>query len=746
MNNEKTFELKQVSIRLVEDAPYLSKEKIISPKDAVRVIGKEISKFDREVMCVLNLTTDGKPINFSIVSIGAIDQTIVSPREMFKSSILSNAAQVMLLHNHPSGDVTPSKNDVSITNRMIDLYDKMGIQLLDHIIVGQDEQYYSFYSKNMFIHTGQAYSTELSDINFKVAENNTYGRDDMISNSKRQAVPNFGTNKGLHTPSPEYFIFTSHNGQRVELNGADMRRVKRYYEEQCTAEFLRENNPMWTEEKVQAIAIEARNLMFKNDYTEADAIYIAKEEFEHTHYVELATKSVLDSDGFMTEYTMYRDTFTGKYVFVFGDKEAYTPENSDWDWTCDTEVEALEWYSNYKGFEESLDENLNLSNEMGHEENTSIEESKFLGQLAFSKELKERVTKAAVSLSVLIKDIDLYHYLDASNDYEVDIAQLEQMIALNNTDKIIDDLREYNDKSYGQYLHDTKEVDELKSVAIRNAGELNEGLVEEYAKGIVPQALAQSELSPDAFQLAFLYKQKKDYFKDSEQYRAREIFRELVGLKREIYIERYKSLEPDVFFDSNDSFIAIYQLNEESKEFLFENYNFFKRNDKEITLSNYIPVYIERIKGEQWDDEELFERFNLEHPTGYVGHSLSVGDIIVKHNHGITDVSFVDSFGFQRLDSFVKEYAVETNNLMHLIRQDGDEYVCQSFNKEEYSLHHTEKMKFHQIGEHLCALDSLEDTYMKRCDVEELKNNIKNAQAEKQQEAVQNQNRRKPRL
>lgn len=83
-----------------------------------------------------------------------------------------------------------------------------------------------------------------------------------------------------------------------------------------------------------------------------------------TSYEEIASKSVPDADGFYTDYTMYYDILNDKYVFVFGDKDIYTPYYSDHDWECETEEEAWEWYNDYNGFEdediveESLKEGL----------------------------------------------------------------------------------------------------------------------------------------------------------------------------------------------------------------------------------------------------------------------------------------------------------------------------------------------------------------------------------------------------
>lgn len=69
-------------------------------------------------------------------------------------------------------------------------------------------------------------------------------------------------------------------------------------------------------------------------------------------YVELESKMVPDSDGFMTDYTMYRDTVTGNYVFMFGDKDVYSPEEGYFDWECDSEQEAYDWFYDYSGIQE----------------------------------------------------------------------------------------------------------------------------------------------------------------------------------------------------------------------------------------------------------------------------------------------------------------------------------------------------------------------------------------------------------
>lgn len=91
MPRKNEFKLNMVSVRLVKDAPVYSEHRIVSPEAAVDVMGEVLCAMDREVVCVINLKSDSTPINCSIVSMGAINQTLARQREMLKASILSNA-------------------------------------------------------------------------------------------------------------------------------------------------------------------------------------------------------------------------------------------------------------------------------------------------------------------------------------------------------------------------------------------------------------------------------------------------------------------------------------------------------------------------------------------------------------------------------------------------------------------------------------------------------------------------------
>ena len=93
-------QIQVVNIRMVKEPSIYSEDRIRCPEDAVRVIAKDLATYDREVFAVLNLKTNGQPINFNICSVGTLDSSMISPREIFKSCILSNSAGFIALHNH----------------------------------------------------------------------------------------------------------------------------------------------------------------------------------------------------------------------------------------------------------------------------------------------------------------------------------------------------------------------------------------------------------------------------------------------------------------------------------------------------------------------------------------------------------------------------------------------------------------------------------------------------------------------
>lgn len=170
MDDRERFVLEMVSVRLVKDAPVFSNKPIQNAQDAVDVVADLICDMDRELLCIVNMKTDGTPINCHIASMGALNATLSSPREMLKAAILSNAATILMVHNHPSGNLKPSKIDVAITERMIHVTQLMDIQLLDHIIVSPGaDRYFSMREKEMIRRQAEHWETDYSKLDFGTA-------------------------------------------------------------------------------------------------------------------------------------------------------------------------------------------------------------------------------------------------------------------------------------------------------------------------------------------------------------------------------------------------------------------------------------------------------------------------------------------------------------------------------------------------------------------------------------------------
>lgn len=125
-----------VSVKLVKESSVLYKNRIIkSPKDIEEFLSPFLESSDREMLVACCLDTKNQPTCINIVSIGTINSSLVHPREVFKPAILSNSASIILAHNHPSGILEPSKEDINITKRINEVGKIIGITLYDHIIV-----------------------------------------------------------------------------------------------------------------------------------------------------------------------------------------------------------------------------------------------------------------------------------------------------------------------------------------------------------------------------------------------------------------------------------------------------------------------------------------------------------------------------------------------------------------------------------------------------------------------------------
>ncbi len=138
-------------VRVVREQPELPfpKPRISYPGDVHGLLQRQLAFQDREIFCIVVLDARNQVLGVNTVSIGSVSASIVHPRETFRPAILMGASAIVLAHCHPSGDPTPSKDDLELTRRLFKAGEILGIEVLDHIIIA-DSQFCSLKEKGLF--------------------------------------------------------------------------------------------------------------------------------------------------------------------------------------------------------------------------------------------------------------------------------------------------------------------------------------------------------------------------------------------------------------------------------------------------------------------------------------------------------------------------------------------------------------------------------------------------------------------
>ena len=144
------MKIKVVELKVRQVWNEVVSEPVEKPGDVtVYLDSLDIRLADREIFVVLHLDVRNRIVAHEITSIGSQTASLVHPREVFKSAILKGACSIILAHNHPSGDPSPSKDDVDLTNRLVEAGRLIGIDVLDHIIIAPPCRYLSMKESGM---------------------------------------------------------------------------------------------------------------------------------------------------------------------------------------------------------------------------------------------------------------------------------------------------------------------------------------------------------------------------------------------------------------------------------------------------------------------------------------------------------------------------------------------------------------------------------------------------------------------
>lgn len=133
--------------RIEEERVKIVDKKLTNSKMVYEYYRKKIGRKKQEYFYVIYLDNSKKIINDKLLFIGTINHSVVHPREIFKEAYILSASAIICVHNHPTGNVFPSKDDINITNNLAEIGKLLGIKLVDHLIIGEN-QYYSFLENN----------------------------------------------------------------------------------------------------------------------------------------------------------------------------------------------------------------------------------------------------------------------------------------------------------------------------------------------------------------------------------------------------------------------------------------------------------------------------------------------------------------------------------------------------------------------------------------------------------------------
>ena len=699
--------LEQVAIRMVEQPPLYSKEPMNNPDAAIRVMNEFLSQMDRELFCIVNLQADLTPINMNIVSVGSLNEALINPREIFKSAILSNAHSMMLIHNHPSGNLTPSTSDIQTTARMQELGELMGISLVDHIITGRDGNYYSFRDKGEFPDSRIRFSTRVEDIDLTkgMVTEAIAPYEEVTDTKEKDNVRDIPTVQTATIPLPVQGKDMDSIMQSLESGVEELFTSNRYQEFLKTmAKFHNYsfNNTM-------LIAMQRPDATLVTSYKNWQSMgrQVMKGEKGITiiapaPYKKMKEKEVLDenqrpimgTDGKPKTEQVEVTVPHFKAVTVFdiaqtsGEPiqtlapELLTAAVQDFD----SFMQAIQKISPVPIRFDEIDGNAN-----GYYHNADKE-------IVIKKGLSESQTlKTAIHETVHAKlhDREIMESLGVEKDRLTKEVEAES-VAYCVCSSFGLDTSDYS-FPYIAGWSSSREMKEMKAsmdVIRKTAGEMIDQLTEELEiileekqktelhdkYGILVDALEaagyrydyrESEpghivLAPDGTHEIAGYLQFESWgdIKDWLEDTIAEGTDISERVDRALYPFKFDyTLEEEMFRGNGDRY-AIYHVDEDTpgKQHLFMNMAMVKEDGITIDAANYKCVYSGRLhENEKLDD--LYAVFNDNPPADYKAHSMSVSDVIITNRGGDMQAYYVDRFGFAELPDF----AVQREKILDIV-------------------------------------------------------------------------------
>lgn len=691
--------LEQVAIRMVEQPPLYSKEPMNNPDAAIRVMNEFLSQMDRELFCIVNLQADLTPINMNIVSVGSLNEALINPREIFKSAILSNAHSMMLIHNHPSGNLTPSTSDIQTTARMQELGELMGISLVDHIITGRNGNYYSFRDKGEFPDSRIRFSIRVEDIDLtkgmvteaiapyeevtdtKEKDNvrdiptvqtatiplPVQGKDmDSIMQSLESGVEELFTSNRYQEflkTMAKFHNYSFNNTMLIAMQRPDATLVTSYknwqsmgrqvmkgekgitiiapapYKKMKEKEVLDENQRpiMGTDGKPKTEQVEVTVPHFKA-VTVFDIAQTSGEPIQ-TLAPELLTAAVQDFDSFMQAIQRISPVPI-RFDEIDGNANGYYHN-------ADKEIVI----------KKGLSESQTLKTAIHETAHAKLHDKEIMESLGVEK---DRLTKEVEAESVAY--CVCYSFGLDTSDYSFPyIAGWSSSREMKEMKASMDVIR----KTAGEMIDQLTEELEI-ILEEKQKTELHEKygiLVDALEAAGYRYDYRESEpghivLAPDGTHEIAGYLQFESWgdIKDWLEDTIAEGTDISERVDRALYPFKFDyTLEEEMFRGNGDRY-AIYHVDEDTpgKQHLFMNMAMVKEDGITIDAANYKCVYSGRLhENEKLDD--LYAIFNDNPPADYKAHSMSVSDVIITNREGNMQAYYVDRFGFAELPEFAAQ-------------------------------------------------------------------------------------------
>ena len=691
--------LEQVAIRMVEQPPLYSNEPMNNPDVAIRVMNEFLSQMDRELFCIVNLQADLTPINMNIVSVGSLNEALINPREIFKSAILSNAHSMMLIHNHPSGNLTPSTSDIQTTARMQELGELMGISLVDHIITGRNGNYYSFRDKGEFPDSRVRFSTRVEDIDLTkgMVTEATAPYEEVTDTKEKGDVRDIPTVQTATIPLPvqgkdmdsimqslesgveelftsnryqeflktmaKFHNYSFNNTMLIAMQRPDATLVTSYknwqsmgrqvmkgekgitiiapapYKKMKEKEVLDENQRpiMGTDGKPKTEQVEVTVPHFKA-VTVFDIAQTSGEPIQ-TLAPELLTAAVQDFDSFMQAIQKISPVPI-RFDEIDGNANGYYHN-------ADKEIVI----------KKGLSESQTLKTAIHETAHAKLHDKEIMESLGVEK---DRLTKEVEAESVAYCVCSSFG-LDTSDYSFPYIAGWSSSREMKEMKVSMDVIR----KTAGEMIDQLTEELEI-ILEEKQKTELHEKygiLVDAMEAAGYRYDYRESEpghivLAPDGTHEIAGYLQFESW--GDIQNWLEDTITEGTDIServdRAMYPFKYDyTLEEEMFRGNGDRY-AIYHVDEDTpgKQHLFMNMAMVKEDGITIDAANYKCVYSGRLhENEKLDD--LYAMFNDNPPADYKAHSMSVSDVIITNRGGDMQAYYVDRFGFAELPDFAAQ-------------------------------------------------------------------------------------------